>query len=141
MSDKRMIDADEAKRIVCRVCTSFAKDAKTCKQGCDYAQRAYVAIDSLAQPTELERIDISVCKTCQEFCTTRMPLCERAKKEIGLDDSDVEPVKTEAIEACIRAYVGDLAKVAEAELEAIKKGNARCKVEHGMHINLAHCQK
>jgi hypothetical protein len=32
----------------------------------------------------------------------------------------IEPVKTEAIEACIRAYVGDLAKVAEAELEAIK---------------------
>jgi hypothetical protein len=32
----------------------------------------------------------------------------------------IEPVKTEAIEACIRAYVGNLAKVAEAEIDVIR---------------------
>jgi hypothetical protein len=78
-------------------------------------------IDSLAQPVEpVEHVcpicfkaherepvkrtgdtDIAICKTCQEFCTTGMPLCDKAKKEIGLDDSDIEPVKTEAIDAVI----------------------------------------
>lgn len=94
MSDKRMIDVDELKEMICEHMVGRLWIGTSA---------IMAIIDSLAQP--------------------------------------IEPVKTEAIEACIRAYVGDLAKVAEAELEAIKKGNARCKVEHGMHINLAHCQK
>jgi hypothetical protein len=90
------------------------------------------------KPSRNGDTDIAMCKTCQEFCTTGMPLCDKAKKEIGFDDSDIEPVKTEAIDAVIGFifyFVGflndtlpkdklaeyeEIAKRARAELNTIK---------------------
>jgi hypothetical protein len=97
MSDKRMIDVDELKEMICEHMVGRLWIGTSA---------IMVIIDSLAQLAGLSRTgdtDIAMCKTCQEFCTTGMPLCEKAKKEIGFDravdaDKTIESVKTEAIE-------------------------------------------